>query len=173
MNTLKNNLYLVGMMGAGKTSVGKQLARRLSRRFVDTDHEIEASTGVKIPTIFELEGETGFRQRESAILQALAHEADMVIATGGGIVLKTENRRQIAGSGTVIYLRVTPKVLFERTRHDRNRPLLQVEDPLARLEEIYALRDPLYMEIADIVIDGGNGSVQALTKRVEQELQKR
>lgn len=140
-------------MGAGKTTVGRQLAKRLGRRFFDSDHEIEARTGVRIPTIFEIEGETGFRRREAQTIGELVVEPDIVLATGGGVVLNPDNRRALHDSGWVVYLNVPPRLLFERTRHDRNRPLLQVADPLARLEELHAQRDPLYREAAHLVVD--------------------
>lgn len=158
------------MMGAGKTSIGRQLAKRLQRRFVDVDHEIEAQTGVRIPTIFEIEGETGFREREAQTIANLAQQDGLVLATGGGAVLREVNRRCLSDTGVVIYLRVPPQTLYERTRHDRNRPLLQVENPLQRIEELYVQRDPLYREIADITMDSGNCSVAALARRIEEEL---
>lgn len=161
------------MMGAGKTSIGRQLAKRLQRRFVDADHEIEAVTGVRIPTIFEIEGETGFRDREMQTIANLSTQSDLVLATGGGAVIREENRRCLKESGIVVYLRVPPQILYERTRHDRNRPLLQVADPLKRIEDLYAQRDPLYREVADITIDGGTCSVATLAKRVEEELHKK
>ena len=158
------------MMGAGKTSIGRQLAKRLQRRFVDVDHEIEAQTGVRIPTIFEIEGEAGFREREAQTIEGLTVQEGLVLATGGGAVLRESNRKLLGASGVVIYLRVPPLTLFERTRHDRNRPLLQVENPLKRIEELYAQRDPLYREIADITVDSGNCSVATLARRIEEEL---
>jgi len=141
-------------MGAGKTTVGRQLAKRLGRQFFDSDHEIVARTGVPIPTIFEIEGEEGFRRREAQTIAELSEVANIVLATGGGVVLDPENRRRLHESGWVVYLNVPPVMLYERTRHDRNRPLLQVDNPLARLEELYAIRDPLYREVAHLVVDG-------------------
>jgi shikimate kinase len=170
VKSLSQNLYLVGMMGAGKTSIGRQLAKRLQRRFVDVDHEIEALTGVRIPTIFEIEGEAGFRERESQAIASLTLQSGLVLATGGGAVLRESNRQALRETGVVVYLRVPPQTLYERTRHDRNRPLLQVEDPLKRIEELYAQRDPLYLEVADIVMDSGTCSVVSLAKRIEEEL---
>jgi len=167
-----DNIYFVGMMGAGKTTIGRQLARRLKKRFVDCDHEIEARTGVRIPVIFEIEGEAGFRRRESQVLQALSEESGLVLATGGGAVLDPQNRKRLAESGLVIYLCVQPDELYARTRRDRNRPLLQVEDPLARLRELHGLRDPLYREIADIVLEGGGRSPAAVARQLEQEILK-
>lgn len=149
-----DNIYLVGLMGAGKTTIGRQLAKRLERTFLDSDHEIEARTGVQIPTIFEIEGEEGFRRREAQTIAELTEERNIILATGGGVVLDPENRRRLHNSGWVVYLNVPPRLLYERTRHDRNRPLLQVQDPLAKLEELHAARDPLYREVAHLVVDG-------------------
>ena len=160
------------MMGAGKTTIGRQLARRLNKRFVDCDHEIEARTGVKVPVIFEIEGEAGFRQREAQIIESLTRETDLILATGGGAVLDPQNRRHLKERGIVFYLRVPPRILYERTRHDRNRPLLQVPDPLGRLESLHADRDPLYRDVADLVIDGCVGTSGVL-RRIDQELDKR
>lgn len=164
------NLYLVGMMGAGKTTVGRLLARRLKLRFVDSDHEIEARCGVKIPVIFEIEGEAGFRAREAQALAELARLEGVVLATGGGVVLLEENRRLLAARGTVVYLRATPEHLYERVRQDRNRPLLAGGDPLGRLRELYRERDPLYREVADVVVDTGRQSVQVLARGLLQQL---
>jgi shikimate kinase len=157
-------------MGAGKTTVGRQLAKRLHRRFVDSDHEIEARTGVRIPVIFEIEGEIGFRKRESMVLADLTQEPDLVLATGGGAVLDASNRQRLRDSGVVIYLHATPEVLFERTRHDRNRPLLQVQNPLIRIRELYAQRDPLYREVSHLLLSGTDGGAANLAQRIEQEL---
>jgi shikimate kinase len=142
-------------MGAGKTTVGRQLAKRLARPFFDSDHEIVERTGVPIPTIFEIEGEEGFRRREAQTIHELTDAANIVMATGGGVVLHPENRRRLHDTGWVVYLNVPPALLYERTRHDRNRPLLHVADPLAKLEELHAIRDPLYRDTAHIVVDGG------------------
>lgn len=162
------NIYLVGLMGAGKTTVGRMLAKRLGRPFLDSDHEIVERTGVPIPTIFEIEGEDGFRRREAQTIHDLTAGADLVLATGGGVVINPENRRRLHETGWVVYLNVPPRLLYERTRHDRNRPLLQVEDPLARLEELHAVRDPLYRETAHMVVDGSHlvaaGIVQHLLR---------
>lgn len=143
-------------MGAGKTTVGRQLAKRLSRPFFDSDHEIVERTGVPIPTIFEIEGEEGFRRREAQTIRELTEADSIVLATGGGVVINPENRQRLHETGWVVYLNVPPVLLYERTRHDRNRPLLHVADPLARLEELYAVRDPLYREAAHLVVDGGH-----------------
>lgn len=163
-------MYLIGMMGAGKTTVGRTLARRLKLDFVDSDHEIEARCGVKIPVVFEIEGEAGFRAREAQAIAELTLLEGIVLATGGGVVLAAENRALLAERGTVVYLRATPEHLYERVRQDRNRPLLATADPLARLRELYAQRDPLYRSIADVVIDTGRQSVQALARALLEKL---
>jgi len=169
-NGPSENIFLIGLMGAGKTSVGRLLARRLGKQFVDCDHEIERTTGVRIPVIFEIEGEAGFRAREGRMLGELVQRNDIVLATGGGAVLSEENRRLLSECGTVVYLRATPHDLWQRTRHDRNRPLLQTENPLGKLAALFAERDPLYREISHVVIDTGNQSVSNLAHRLEQKL---
>jgi shikimate kinase len=168
----RTNIFLVGMMGAGKTTIGRQLARRYKKRFLDSDHEIEARTGVGIPVIFDIEGEVGFRLREAAMIDELTREVGVVLATGGGAVLSAENRGFLQSRGIVVYLRVLPGFLFERTSHDKNRPLLQVADPLARLEELFVKRDPLYMDVADIVVEGGRMNSAAVIRRIDQELER-
>jgi shikimate kinase len=160
------NIFLVGLMGAGKTSVGRLLAKRLGKHFVDCDHEIEARTGVRVPVIFEIEGEDGFRAREAHTLAELTADNDIVLATGGGAVLRAENRTALATRGFVIYLRAQPRDLWQRTRHDKNRPLLQTEDPLGRLQELYELRDPLYREVADLIVDTGRQSLAVLLEQL-------
>ncbi len=167
------NIYLVGMMGSGKTTIGRHLARRLKKKFVDADHEVEARTGVKIPTIFEIEGEQGFRQREAQVISDLSCGTDLVLATGGGAVLNPDNRRCLASTGLVVYLCVPPEILWERTCHDKGRPLLQVSDPRARIAELYAQRDPLYREIADIVVVGGRQAAGILARQIEKEIRSR
>jgi shikimate kinase len=162
---MKNdNIFLVGLMGAGKTTVGRILSKRYAKSFYDSDHEIEARCGVKIPVIFEIEGEAGFRKREEATVAELTALSNVVVATGGGAVLSAASREVLKTRGIVIYLHGMPEHLYERTRHDRNRPLLQTANPLARLRELYALRDPLYREVADIVVDTGRQSVSGMTR---------
>lgn len=155
-------------MGAGKTTVGRQLARRLGRHFYDSDHEIVERTGVLIPTIFEIEGEDGFRRREAQTIAELSDIDNIVLATGGGAVLNPENRKILHETGWCVYLNVPPVLLYERTKHDKNRPLLQVEDPLAKLEELYTARDPLYRDAAHFVVEGSHlvasGIVQQLLR---------
>ena len=164
------NIFLVGLMGAGKTSVGRALAKYLGKAFFDTDQEIERATGVKIPIIFDIEGEAGFRVRESKVLAELTQRQNIVLATGGGIVLSDENRRLLAQRGTVVYLRATADDLRKRTRNDKSRPLLRVADPLLRLQELHDQRDPLYREVANIVIDTGSQGINALMRRLVEQL---
>jgi shikimate kinase len=160
------NIYLVGMMGAGKTTVGKSLARRLGRQFVDCDHEIVERTGVPITTIFEIEGESGFRRRESCVLAELAQRRDAVIATGGGAVLSEENRRVMRESGTVVYLRASVEHLHTRTRRDSARPLLASGDRRARLAALLEQRDPLYRDAAHVIVESGSPSAGTLAARI-------
>ncbi len=167
---MTGNIFLVGMMGAGKTTVGRLLAKHLHKTFHDSDHEIERRTGVNIPLIFEIEGEAGFRARETAVIDDLAKLDDIVLATGGGAVLSPHNRETLSRDGAVVYLRATPDDLWARTRHDKSRPLLQTPDPHAKLRELFRQRDPLYRAIADIVIDTGKQSVHGLIHRLEKEL---
>jgi shikimate kinase len=164
------NIFLVGLMGAGKTTVGKLLAKSLGKSFYDSDQEIERRTGVNIPLIFELEGEAGFRKREVQAIAELSILQDIILATGGGAVLLPENRQMLAGHGTVIYLRASVDELCHRTRGDRNRPLLQTENPRDRLQTLYTQRDPLYLEVADMVIDTGGQPVGAIVSQIENSL---
>lgn len=167
---IPGNIFLVGLMGAGKTTVGRRLAKRLGKSFYDCDEEIERTTGVKIPVIFDIEGEAGFRAREARMLAELVVRSDIVLATGGGAVLSGDNRKLLAENGLVVYLRALASDLWARTRHDRNRPLLKTDQPLARLEELYAERDPLYRSIADLIVDTGSQSLGSLAHRLEQQL---
>ncbi len=160
-------------MGAGKTTIGRSLAKRLGLGFVDTDKEIEARTGVSIPTIFEIEGEDGFRKRESQVIAEMAAKSGLVVATGGGGVLRPENRENMRGSGLVVYLNVPPQTLWERTRHDRNRPLLQVADPLLKLNQLFAIRDPLYREVANLIVDGSRTNAQGVLQFLLKEISER
>ena len=168
--SLPENIFLVGLMGAGKSTVGRLLARRLSMRFVDTDHEIEKRNGVTIPVIFEIEGEDGFRRREQEVLADLAQEQGLVLNTGGGIVLRPENREALRNHGFVVYLNARPELLAERTKHDRSRPLLNVEDPLARLRQLHAVRDPLYREVAHAIVETGRGAPQQVVQAILSEM---
>jgi shikimate kinase len=149
----RGNLFLVGMPGSGKSTLGRVLARSLGKTFVDADHELEQRLGVSISTIFEIEGEEIFRNREVETLARLVQRVDIVLATGGGVILRSPNRERLKAGGTVLYLHATPEITWERTRHSKNRPLLQTSDPLARARQLYAQRDSLYRETADLVIN--------------------
>ena len=157
-------------MGAGKTTIGRMLARRLDMTFVDSDHEIEARTGASIPWIFEIEGEASFRKREADMIRELSAQKGIVLATGGGAVLNPDNRAYLATRGTVIYLRASVGSILQRTAHDRNRPLLQTADPRRKLEELTTQREPLYREIADLVIDTGRPNVQSMVQTILDQL---
>ena len=153
------NIVLIGPMGAGKSTVGRLLAARLGCAFTDTDHLIEDRCGADIPWIFDVEGEAGFRLRETHILETLQDQTGLVIATGGGIVTQPGNLPLLKSLGQVIYLTASIEQLFSRTRKDRRRPLLQVADPRAQVEALFRARDPIYREVADWVLDtSGRGS---------------
>ncbi len=154
------------MMGAGKTTVGRLLALGLKRPFYDSDEEIERRCGVRIPVIFDIEGEPGFRAREAQVIAELCALERVVLATGGGAVLAEESRRRMGASGAVVYLHARPGYLWQRVRHARNRPLLATPDPQRTLEELYAKRDPLYREMADLVLDTGRQSARSLAKEI-------
>jgi len=165
-----NNIFLVGLMGSGKTTIGRLLARRLGKRFVDSDHAIEARTGASIPWIFEIEGEASFRRREAEMIRELTAQDGIVLATGGGAILDPASRALLAGRGTVIYLRAGIGSILQRTSHDKNRPLLQTADPRRKLEQLLAQREPLYREIADLVIDTGRPNVQSMVQTILEQL---
>lgn len=156
------NIILVGMMGSGKTTVGRLLAKKLGKIFIDSDEEILKRTGVTIQHIFDVEGESGFRQREASVVQELLRRNDLVLATGGGAVLDALNRSLMRENGIVVYLKSSVHDLWQRTRHDRSRPLLQTADPRAKLQQLFEQRNPLYTEAADIVIHTGKQNVQVL-----------
>ena len=163
----RGNLFLVGLPGAGKSTLGRQLARRLNKHFVDADTELENRLGVSIPTIFEIEGEAGFRDREEVTLADLTQLVDVVLSTGGGAVLRPANRVRLKENGTVVYLHADPNVLWERVRHSRNRPLLQTGDPRVRLATLYGERDALYREVADHVIESDRDEVMRFARAFE------
>ena len=164
------SIFLVGLMGSGKTTVGRALAKKLNKRFVDSDHEIEARTGVSIPVIFEIEGEASFRQREADVIRDLTAQDNIILATGGGAILNPESRRLLEQRGTVIYLRASIHSILQRTRNDKNRPLLRTPDPRKKLEELEAQRHPLYQEIAHVVIETGRPNVQHLVQHILEKL---
>ena len=159
-------MFLVGPMGVGKTTIGKLLAEELSNNFIDSDREIEARTGADIPWIFDVEGEEGFRQREARILQELCELDKIVLATGGGIVLREENRRALSSSGFVVYLTASLDLLVERTSKDKKRPLLQQGNPRDVLRTTLEKRDGLYREIADMVISTDRENPRQITEEI-------
>lgn len=162
----KRNLILVGPMGAGKSTIGRHLAGILNYDFYDSDQEIEARTGADIPWIFDVEGEAGFRKRESNVLDELTKLESIVLATGGGAIISPDNRKVLSARGVVVYLRTTLEQQVARTSRDRNRPLLQTDEPKAVLEALMAERGPLYEEVADIVVDTAKGSVRDVAQKI-------
>ena len=164
-------LALVGLPGSGKSTVGRQLARRLQHPFNDSDHVIEQRIGCSIRDYFEREGESAFRDVEEAVIGELTQAQSCVLATGGGAVLRPANRQRLRGAGHVIYLRSSPEELFRRLRHDTNRPLLQVPDPMARLRSLYVERDPLYRETAHFIVETGRPSVARLVNTILMQLE--
>ena len=170
MQDYPNNIILVGLMGAGKTTIGRILARKLGMEFIDSDHEIEARTGASVPLIFEIEGEPSFRRREADVIRDLTSRRGIVLATGGGAVLNPDTRALLKERGTVIYLRATVNSIMARTSHDKNRPLLRTADPRRTLEDLTAQREPLYREVADLVIDTGRPNVQSMVQTILVQL---
>jgi shikimate kinase len=160
------NIFLVGPMGSGKTTIGRQLAKHLNREFYDSDQEIEQRTGASIALIFEIEGETGFRRREQTLIDELTQLKDIVLATGGGAILNEANRRYLKQRGFVVYLRAPVARLFARIYRDRNRPLLQADNPRRKLEEIVKGREALYREVADLVIDTNYRTVRQIIEEI-------
>ncbi len=167
-----NRVFLVGPMGAGKTTIGRALARQLKLEFIDSDTEIEERTGADIPWIFDVEGEEGFREREQQVIEELTRRDGIVLATGGGAILRPANRNVLGARGFVVYLHTSVDQQVERTSRDRRRPLLQTEDPRAVLEKLMAIRDPLYREIADYIIDTDGRSPRAMARLLSQEIEK-
>ena len=165
------NLFLIGPMGAGKTTVGRQLADYYRKEFIDSDLEIQRRTGVDIPTIFEFEGEAGFRQREHGVIDELTARDGIVLATGGGAVINEENRKLLSSRGVVIYLHCTAEQQYERTHRDKNRPLLQTQDPLAKLKSLMAERDPLYRQTADLFISTEGRNTQAVVQDIRKQIE--
>lgn len=165
-----NNIILTGMMGAGKSTVGKALAKRLKMQFFDSDRVIEERTGVNIPTIFEIEGEDGFRQREQQTIAELAAMDGIVLATGGGSLIAEQNRKVLSESGIVVYLSATPEQLFSRIRYDKSRPLMQTENPLQTLKDLLRSREKYYLDTADIIIRTGKQRLGVTIKQIERGL---
>ncbi len=164
------NLFLVGPMGSGKTTIGRQLARRLKKSFIDSDHEIEDHTGASISLIFDIEGEEGFRTREKAIIDELTQQENIILSTGGGVILSAENREHLKNRGIVIYLHAPLKKLFYRTSRDRNRPLLQTNNPREKLRQIVEERDPLYRETADLIVETENRTVHQVVSYIIRQV---
>lgn len=168
--TTIGSLFLIGPMGAGKTTIGRRLAQSLGREFLDSDREIESRTGASISLIFELEGEAGFRAREKAMIAELAQRPNIVMATGGGAVLNPDTRRLLAERGFVIYLNTSVDEQLRRAGRDPNRPLLQCADPRARLQELITLRDPLYREVADLIVPTDGRPVRSVVQNILHRL---
>ena len=168
---ISGNIFLIGPMGAGKSTVGRQLAKALGRDFYDSDKEIEKRTGVSISWIFEMEGEAGFRVREQKVIDELTEKKNIVLATGGGAVLAEENRRTLRSRGHVVYLAASVDQLYHRTAKDKTRPLLQADNPKQQIEDLLAKRDPLYRDVADIELRTGEQSIQHVVADLIKELE--
>ena len=166
-----SNIFLIGSMGAGKSTIARRLAATLDKEFVDADRELEQRTGVGIPLIFELEGEAGFRKRERELLAELVMRNGIVLATGGGVVLAAENRANLAARGFVVYLDAPVDLLVARVARDRHRPLMQTPDPKATMREIVRMRDPLYRESADIVVRSTHRSSRFVVREILQRIE--
>jgi shikimate kinase len=166
MDRSPRSVFLVGMMGAGKTTVGRLLAQALGLEFIDADRELEARSGALIATIFSVEGEQGFRRREAALLDELSCRPGIVLATGGGAVLDADTRRRLRERGLVVYLRASGDELYRRTRSDRSRPLLQTADPRGRIAELLAQREPLYEEAAHLTLQSASANPRRLLRRL-------
>ena len=169
--TVRCNVILVGPMGAGKSTIGRQLAQLLDFEFVDSDHEIEARTGADIPWIFDVEGEEGFRRREEMVIDELTQRQGMVLATGGGVVTREPNRRAISGRGIVVYLKTSIEQQLARTAKDRKRPLLQHAEPRKVLTELMKVREPLYLEVADYVVDTDLSNIREVATQIAAMVQ--
>lgn len=172
MKKAQDNVFLIGPMGSGKTTVGRHLAKTLKLEFVDSDHAIEERTGADIPWIFDIEGEEGFRRRERAVIDELTRRRGIVLATGGGAVIDPLNRADLAARGVVVFLRASVDKILSRTGKSQNRPLLRTEDPRARVEQLLAARDPLYHEIADIIVDTDKRGVKSTVNQILDQLRR-
>ncbi len=165
MNRLEN-IFLIGPMGAGKTTVGRSLARKLNIDFYDSDREIESNCGVSIATIFEYEGEAGFRKREAKILEGLSKRSPIILATGGGSILRKENRNLLSKRGIVVYLKIDLKEQFSRISHDKTRPLLQTENPKKMLEALMLERGPIYDSLADLTVNSNGRNMRYVIEKI-------
>lgn len=170
MSRRRDNVFLVGPMGAGKTTIGRQAAKELGLSFVDLDHEIESRTGATINLIFDIEGEEGFRKREADLLAELCHRGGVLLATGGGIVVGKKNRQQLVRNGTVVYLHVPLERLIQRLERDKRRPLLDTDDRRSRIETLQKEREPLYREVADLIIETHHRSVPSMARFVCKQI---
>ena len=166
-----DNIFLIGPMGAGKSTIGRHLAELLDKEFQDSDHEIEQRTGASIPLIFEIEGEAGFRGRESSVLDDLTRKSNLVLATGGGAILSDDNRRALRSRDVVVYMHAPLETLLQRTRRDRHRPLLQTTDRGKTLEEILKSREPIYRQTADIVVETSHRSPASVAREIARKLE--
>jgi len=168
----KGNIFLIGPMGAGKSTIGRLLAKALHAEFVDSDREIEQRTGVSIPLIFEYEGEAGFRKREAEILAELIRMEGIVLATGGGAILLQENRERLSRGGFVVYLHCSIDRQLERTHKDTHRPLLNTENPRQRLATLFQMREPLYRSLADSIVDTGHHSSRSVVRQILRDYER-
>jgi len=167
---MSKNIILVGLMGAGKSTIGRILAKKLNKEFLDSDRVIEERTGVDIATIFELEGEKGFREREAQIIEELCQMTNIILATGGGSILRKENRENMKEFGEVVYLSTNAELLYSRIRYDKTRPLMQTPNPLNTLRRLLEDREPYYKEVSDLVITTGKQKANVIVKRIENAL---
>ena len=167
---MSNNIILVGLMGAGKSTIGRSLAKKLNKEFFDSDRVIEERTGVDIATIFEIEGEQGFRDREAQVIEELCQMEGIVLATGGGSVLREENRENMKKYGQVVYLCTTAELLYSRIRYDKSRPLMQTANPLDTLKKLLQNREPFYNEVSNLIITTGKQKAAVIVKRIEAAL---
>jgi len=170
MSDSKNNVFLIGPMGSGKTTIGHRLAGKLGLSFYDSDHEIEAHTGASVNLIFDIEGEAGFRKRESRMLRELAARKGVLIATGGGAVLSSSNRSLLRNSGTVVYLQTSVQQQLDRLKRDRTRPLLQSQDKKEKLTKLASERNPLYEELADLVVPARDRNIDSTVNQIAQAI---
>ncbi|HIP94115.1 MAG TPA: shikimate kinase AroK [Leucothrix sp.] len=170
---MKENIILVGLMGAGKSTIGRSLAKQLKMNFYDSDRLIEERTGVDISTIFEIEGEQGFRDREEEIIAELCQKNDIILATGGGCILREQTRKNMQKAGHVVYLRTNADLLYSRIRHDKSRPLMQTKNPIDTLKKLLDDREPYYFEVADTVIMTGKQKINVIVKKVRNILKEK
>lgn len=166
---IPENIFLIGPMGVGKSTIGRQLANLLGKDFMDTDHEIEKRTGVDIPTIFDIEGEEGFRKREAAVVDEMTSGSNLVLATGGGVILREDNRRALR-RGYVVYLSASIDTLTERTRRDKSRPLLQNTDKQKKIKELMTERDPVYRQESDLIVETDGRSAKAVAREIVDQI---